>query len=419
MTRSEIFDSFVKIAQEKGLVSNDSSNSKKILEETGRADSLDISAIEALYGVKPDAPKDMEYKSNIMEAAHPNSVVIGPSYDKLNALVENNIERQNILLHIVNKTPDGLSTQRKYAEKELTLSLVRVANYLDNTNQDKLRTLADNCLMQLSASKAKQSLKKQALGPVAIIAGIGATLGAIYAHQHLANANRGLESNYKKLVGELDDFLNDNNSGLGIKGHEYSQELLSDVREFKNRLGEFYDTYIQLSGVLRELERPKDAKELIEISQRPKTATVINAVNKMRQLVTNMSSFIDIIQRNFSSDAYKSRHVKNKGVVDSVLETKLFGVSLMGGSSGLIADDFQDVVNTIPPFRTSIGELLKIMEDSKSIEDKSASDLSAAQAKAKQDFGGGTGDLSAPAPKSNKTVEDLDREAEELSKLLG
>jgi len=101
MSRSEIFDSFVKIAQEKGMISNDSSEAKKKLEQTGRADSLDASAIEALYGVKPDAPKSMEYKKNIMEVAHPNSVVVSPSYDKLNGLVESEIERQNINLHIV------------------------------------------------------------------------------------------------------------------------------------------------------------------------------------------------------------------------------------------------------------------------------------------------------------------------------
>src|SRR5574338_926186 len=115
MSKSEIFDSFVKIAEEQGLTSKDS---KKKLEETGRAGSDDISTIEALYGVKPDTAKGADYKKNIMEVAHPNSVVISPSYDKLNGLVENNIERQNILLHIVNKTPDGISTQRKYAQQQ-------------------------------------------------------------------------------------------------------------------------------------------------------------------------------------------------------------------------------------------------------------------------------------------------------------
>lgn len=152
MRKSEVFEEFVKIAQQKGMVQSDETQKK--LQKTHRADSLDISAIEALYGVKPNLPKDMEYEDNIMETAHPNSVVTSPSYDKLNGLVENNMERQNIMLHIVNKTPDGLLTQRKYAEKNLLLSLIKVANDLDNKNQKDLRVLADACLLQVSKKKS-------------------------------------------------------------------------------------------------------------------------------------------------------------------------------------------------------------------------------------------------------------------------
>src|SRR6185436_13688028 len=106
MNRSEIFYNFVKIAQDKGMISEDApEKAKKKLSKDHRADSLDISAIEALYGVKPNTPKDMEYKRNIIEDAHPNSVVVSPAYDKLNGLVENDQERQNIILNILSKNP--------------------------------------------------------------------------------------------------------------------------------------------------------------------------------------------------------------------------------------------------------------------------------------------------------------------------
>lgn len=164
MKRSEIFDSFVKIAQEKGMISNDSSEAKKKIEQTGRAGSDDISTIEALYGVKPDSAKGMDYKNNIMEAAHPNSVVVSPSYDKLNGLVENNIERQNILLNIVNKPVNGLSTQHKYAETQLLLTLVRIGDELDKRDENELRALSDVCLEQTS----KKSFTKTAQDPVTL-----------------------------------------------------------------------------------------------------------------------------------------------------------------------------------------------------------------------------------------------------------
>lgn len=151
MRSSDIFERFAKIALDKGLITKASPEElKKKLEENPRMDSLDISAIEALYGVKPDLPKDMQYKKNIVEDAHPESVVVSPSHDKINGLVENINERQNILLRIVNKSPNGHAMQRKYAEKELLLSLVRIANDLDNTGKEELRKLADVCLEQTS-----------------------------------------------------------------------------------------------------------------------------------------------------------------------------------------------------------------------------------------------------------------------------
>lgn len=420
MRRSEIFDSFVKIAEEKGMLSKDYHDSKKKLEQTGRADSLDISAIEALYGVKPDAPKDMEYKKNIMEDAHPNSVVISPSYDKLNGLVENNNERQNILLHIVQKTPDGLLTQRKYAEKELLLSLVRIGNDLDNRNKDELRALSDVCLEQVH----HKGFKKEALGPLAIVALVGAALGAIYAHQHLPNTDKGIQENYKTLMDELNDFLN-SSVGVGLVGHEYDAELKQDVKGFRDRLGQFMSAYNANHEAVRQLEKPHDAKELAEIAQQPQTQTVIRAYRNLQALITNMATYMDQVERNFKSTAYKAQHTKDKGVLNWLTET----THITGGNTALFADDFQDVINAISPFRSSVADLLKMLEDAKSFEDKAKNDLVASISKSESEFGSGSNFQNVPykapdkgAPESipvgNKGVNDIDKEADELSKML-
>jgi len=393
MSRSEIFDSFVKIAQEKGMISNDSSEAKKKLEQTGRADSLDASAIEALYGVKPDAPKSMEYKKNIMEVAHPNSVVVSPSYDKLNGLVESEIERQNINLHIVHKTPDGLSTHRKYAEKELVLSLVRIGNDLDNKNQDELRVLADTCLEQVNQGQ----LKKEAIGPLAIVAIVAVALGAIYAHQHLPNLDKGLQQNAERLKGELDDFLASSVS-WGV-GHEYDQELKQDVQGLKARLNAFMTAYDASQGAIRELEKPRDASELMQISQQPKTQTVLAAYKNLQSLIYNMSSFMDQVEANFSSTAYKTRHTKDKGFLTSLVED----THLVGGKTSLLADDFEDVVRAISPFKSSVAEILKMLKDAKSIEEKASSDLIAAQSKANKDFGSEYQNVPYQVPPGSKT----------------
>lgn len=115
-----------------------------------RAGSDSIETIEALYGVKPETIDATEYSENIMEAAHPNSVIIAPSYDKINALVENNIERHNIMCNIALKPPTATHTNPKYARKELVFELVKIANEMDSKNQEELFKLADDCLLALN-----------------------------------------------------------------------------------------------------------------------------------------------------------------------------------------------------------------------------------------------------------------------------
>lgn len=142
--RSEVFENYVKISE--GVSDKELEKYKNTLHP--RMDSNDIDALQALYGLKPTEQK---YEDNIMQEAHPNAVVISPSYDKLNGLVENNIERHNIMVNIVNKPVDGHITHHKYAKKELVLELIRIANDMDNRNKQELRALADKCLEKINS----------------------------------------------------------------------------------------------------------------------------------------------------------------------------------------------------------------------------------------------------------------------------
>lgn len=166
MNHSDVFENFVKIAKQEGIISKEEmvDTSQKLPEHTEqdfpetnpRMDSLSIEQIAKLYHNKPQMPKGMEYVRNIMEIAHPTPQVLCPSYDKLNGLVENENEGQDIRINISLKSPDGQLTQKKYAEQQLLLSLIRLGNQLDNKNKEELRVLADTCLAQ-TAGLIKQS----------------------------------------------------------------------------------------------------------------------------------------------------------------------------------------------------------------------------------------------------------------------
>lgn len=404
MKRSEIFESFVKIAQEKGLVSNDSSEAKKKLEQTGRAGSDDISTIEALYGVKPEAAKGLDYKNNIMEAAHPNSVVVSPSYDKLHGLVESEIERQNINLHIVNKPVNGLSTQHKYAEKELILSLVRIGNDLDNRGSEELRVLADTCLEQMSPLK-----KKAWVAPVLV--GAALLIGAIWANEHLPNVSKGLEIDYQRLDKALAKFETAN-TNWGV-GHEYDQELKNDVAGFRSNLKSIMDAYRKNNEAFRYLEKPRNVDEFKSLLKQPKTQEILKAYQQIKQLVDKASTYIEQMEENFNSDMYKSRHTKNTGVVTNVLES----LHLEGDSFSLTADDFKDVLVAIPAFKKSLNAAMNVLAKAGEFEKK----VEAAEARAQSQPN--TPDLPSQSTQeptaSNKpgqSVQDLDNQVDTLNK---
>jgi len=108
-----------------------------------RMDSQSIKVIEKLYKVKPEMT--VKYEDNIMEAAHPEPLVMFQADDKINALVENENERQKINLNILRRPVSGLEYRRKYAI-ELMQTLVAIANDMDFQDNEPLRKLADNTI---------------------------------------------------------------------------------------------------------------------------------------------------------------------------------------------------------------------------------------------------------------------------------
>jgi hypothetical protein len=370
MKHSEIFNSFVKIAQEKGLISNDSNAAKKKLEETGRADSLDISAIEALYGVKPNTPKSNDYKKNIMEAAHPNSVVVCPSYDKLNGLVENNIERQNILLHIVSKNPNGYSTQHKYAQQDLVLSLVRLGNELDNRNQDELRSLADFCLLQAS----NKQLKKQGAAPliIGVVVGIAALFGGLYAKQHMRFISDGFTADHQKLVAEIDDIL-ESNSNFGV-GYDYKPEFLQIVRDLKVQVQAYAGVEKQIEGILEKLQMPRTVDQLKEMAKEPETQEITNSIKAFNTATQKIWSFLESFVKDLDDESYKQRQVTDKGILSKLVDQ----TQILHGGGGLIADDLDDVKHALQTYMLDIQNISKVLSGTTSFAQNAQQKLTAA-----------------------------------------
>jgi len=157
--RSEIFDEYSKIALKEGFITESEEKADNSGEKSYRE------TIQLLYDVKPNG-KD---EKHILDQAHAESpVIIAPAYDRVNGLVENLFERQDIMVGIALKRNNGNLTQHRYAKKELTDELIRIGFEMDNKDIDDLRILADSCSNRIT---------KQAFGWLAgIAAGIGIPL---------------------------------------------------------------------------------------------------------------------------------------------------------------------------------------------------------------------------------------------------
>jgi hypothetical protein len=362
MSNSEIFNKYAERAIENGLISM--ADTKEKLESWTGVDSLHISAIESLYGIKPNLPKNMQYKKNIVEDAHPNAVIVSPSYDKLNGLVENINERQNIILNIVNKPADGHHTQHKYAN-DLILSLVRVANYMDNIDNNELMILADKCIEQLNMKKTIAS----PLGWAAGIAAVAVIGGLIYWSQHTNEINKGFVQNAENLIKQLEDLITSGTGFLSTRT-EYRDEFKNQLKDVQNKIKEVLQYYDQINEIIDEIEAPKAATSLYnqlqaanQIANKP---SYIDIYNKFKVQVQDLEPMLISLEKNFKNESYKRRQVKNEESVWSKIND-MFGGIFYGGK-GFIADEFDDVVHAIPPFRKSIEEVKEIIQHAQEAE---------------------------------------------------
>lgn len=191
--RSEIFENYAKIAIEKGLIDNKIiATAEAMTQEDKYKDSEYKKNIEQLYHVKLDN-KDM------IDLAHPKSVIVGPAYDKTNALFENLKERHNIMVGIVNKMPGSDNIGHKYASahNDLLSELIKIGYSMDNKKIDNLRILADSC--------SDRIVKKSQLFELGIAGGVAAVLALIAIINHTTPSDQGVYDNCEKALVELSE----------------------------------------------------------------------------------------------------------------------------------------------------------------------------------------------------------------------
>lgn len=243
MSRSEIFEEYARIVREQGLVS-------EAADKSPRRGSDDISTIEALYGIKPNG-KD---EKTLTEQAHPEPVIIAPAYDRINGLVENNQERQNIMVGICNKPHQAKLTQHRYAQTraDLTNELVRLGFYLDNQKEEMLTTLADACA---------EKLTKLALIPALLIGG-AAIVGLLGVYNNFGEISQGIRADCQRIEEQLQSMISssdyDNNDealAFMLSNVQFIRELADEIEIARGDMPS-----VSLEGAAQIKDTPQHAR---------------------------------------------------------------------------------------------------------------------------------------------------------------
>lgn len=363
MRRSDIFESFVKIAKEKGLVSESAEQTEKTLDNP-RWDSLSTEEIGKLYNNKPEGSK-----RNIIEEAHPESVIIAPSYDKLHGLVENENQRQDITLNIIMQEPrSGSLTQRKYAEQELVLNLVRVANDLDSLEMDEMRVLADSCLQQATTHK---QIEKTAIVPLVIGVAV-ACLGALYAYQHVTK-KEGFSVDLQKLTDVIHSAQTEN-TNFEI-GYQYSPEFLNMLADLLQKSQQVQAAVEKCNNAMAKISKPKTAQELAKLSTTSEGKDLASAYEELKSLMNNLTPYFTKVIQNVNDPSFRERAVKDRGFFQGLID-KIPGLHSPTSDGALMSNDFARINATLSNYMEDIQSLMQAFAKAQQFEQKASSDLS-------------------------------------------
>ena len=187
MEHSDIFEEYAQLMADKGLISKTAAAEER---EEKYSDKEWRENIEALYGVKNELN---DSKDNIIDQAHPDYVIPTMSYDKLNSLVENIWQRNDIMKGIVNKPVTGGEFRHIYAQGLLD-DLIKIGFDAENSGDDEIRALADSCSEKIVKGFEKEAQWLSFLANPKTVLTVASILGSIVGFDIVKDRTMGLVS---------------------------------------------------------------------------------------------------------------------------------------------------------------------------------------------------------------------------------
>ena len=344
--KSEIFDEYVKIS----IAKSEEEDIKK--RKNPRDNAMSAEEFAELYGLKPETYEKMDYDYNMSEIAHPDSLIVSPSYDPANGLVGNVNENHSRNLHVVNKEPRGILDGHISCRADLILTLTKVANHLDSINNEELRVLADTCLYQISNKDRSINdiiMRKNAVGWViptvkAVSTLIGLWQGSSLLQKILPKTDSGMNSSFNNLIKEIDNVKQSNtNYGVGI---EFKDSFKNILEQIKKTLINYQTNYDKHSELITDIQISNASDLFNKKDQLEHSSYIINSL-KDNSLI--MKDFLIKVIKLLNNSSFINNQVFEKGKITSTIE----------GNKAL------DFINTlVNPFNTDvIAPLLQSCEE--------------------------------------------------------
>jgi len=287
-----------------------------------------------------------------MEQAHPEPAVILPAHDKINGLVENEMERQNININVIRDKKFHVFYSHKYAADQLSMELIRIANDLDNRDKTELRSLADECLNKLSP------IKKEAIGPLAIVAGAAAAiLGTIWVYQHISSANQGLTVSLQDATSKLDNLKDDSDFGENT----LKQEFKTSLQQFKYELFSLLAETKQFESIKSKVFMPSSHKQLMDMGKTlgaEAKASVTKFSENLKERGEKITDFIDML----GNTEYVRSQIQEESVVRKIMGP-LKDLWSGKGKWSLMSDDFERLQMSLKSLAEAINSTNDLLEN--------------------------------------------------------
>jgi len=334
-----------------------------------RNDVLD-NLIKLAQEKKSPTTTDLLYKQkikkfkNIIEEAHPEKAIVQDSYDSIQGLVENENERQNIIINILQQKHENAQLiNKKYSETQLLLSLLKVAN---KSNNDQLKTLAYAC---------KNQIEKKAYY---WYAAVGILTALLYAAEHLPKVSQGLELDYGSAREALQDILDSDDSNPVLFGQDWSNELIKLTNELLSSIGKLYSKSRELVQFTSKLQKPSNSNDLVAMAQNTALVTDMKkAFEEFKQLRDEEIPSIQSAISKFTDNSFKALNTKNKGYLSYVTDALPGG--FMSGGFGFFADKLDKAAKALKAFSKSLDGVSSVIDGTIQEAQTTNSKLQAAQ----------------------------------------